>query len=180
VSERASFPLRRLAAQSLRGSASGADWRCAHVVHPLAGQGVNLGLLDAAGTCAAAARCPSRAGGSWCTAGAAAVRAWRKSEVAFMSSAIDAFDRSSRMGSVPFRGSRNTGWGGSIAVRSSSGSSSVARLGRRGRTAADGAKSGARRSSALAGLAMGRGGSARVECSAVCLAWRAADALSEY
>ncbi|HUA89931.1 MAG TPA: FAD-dependent monooxygenase [Steroidobacteraceae bacterium] len=73
----------------------------AHVVHPLAGQGVNLGLLDAA----ALAQEVRRALGSREDPGALAVlrayERWRKSEVALMASAIDAFDRLLAHGSGP-------------------------------------------------------------------------------
>jgi 2-octaprenylphenol hydroxylase len=63
------------------------------VVHPLAGQGVNLGLLDAA----ALAQLILEAGQEREDPGALRVlrryERWRKSEVALMSAAIHLFDR---------------------------------------------------------------------------------------
>ena len=93
VSDRASFPLRRLAAHHYAAQRVALIGDAAHVVHPLAGQGVNLGLLDAA----VLAELLLEARRDREDPGALRVlrhyERWRKSEVAFMSSAIDAFDR---------------------------------------------------------------------------------------
>src|SRR6202140_5370649 len=93
VSERTSFPLRRLAAQRYVAQRVALVGDAAHVVHPLAGQGVNLGLVDAA----ALAQLVLAAAGQREDPGALGVlrayERWRKSEVALMSTAIDAFDR---------------------------------------------------------------------------------------
>ena len=101
VSERTSFPLRRLAAPRYVAQRVALVGDAAHVVHPLAGQGVNLGLMDAA----ALAQLVLAAAGEREDPGALSVlrayERWRKSEVALMSTAIDAFDRLLAHGSGP-------------------------------------------------------------------------------
>jgi 2-octaprenylphenol hydroxylase len=59
ASERASFPLRSMAADSYVAPRCALIGDAAHVIHPLAGQGANLGLLDAAALCEAVAAAPS-------------------------------------------------------------------------------------------------------------------------
>jgi len=90
---RASFPLRRLDAQHYVLQRVALVGDAAHVVHPLAGQGVNLGLADAA----ALAQLVRAASAAREDPGALGVlrayERWRRSEVALMSTAIDAFDR---------------------------------------------------------------------------------------
>jgi 2-polyprenylphenol 6-hydroxylase len=112
VTERASFTLRRLAAHHYAAQRVALIGDAAHVVHPLAGQGVNLGLLDAA----ALAELLLEARHEREDPGALRVlrryERWRKSEVAFMSAAIDAFDRFLAHGRGPISrlAQRGLGW----------------------------------------------------------------------
>lgn len=112
ASERASFPLRRLAAHHYAAQRVALIGDAAHVVHPLAGQGVNLGLLDAA----ALAELLLEARREREDPGALRVlrqyERWRKSEVAFMSAAIDTFDRLLAHGQGPLSklAQRGLGW----------------------------------------------------------------------
>jgi len=93
ASERASFPLNRLRAQRYIAQRIALIGDAAHVVHPLAGQGVNLGLLDAAALAQQLAAAAARREDPGSLAVLRPYERWRKSEVAVMSTAIDAFDR---------------------------------------------------------------------------------------
>lgn len=112
VSERASFPLRKLVAPQLVGHRCALVGDAAHVVHPLAGQGVNLGLLDAA----ALAQCIAEGFAQREDPGALRLlrryERWRKSETETLRLAIDSFDRFLSHGAGPLSrlAQRGLGW----------------------------------------------------------------------
>ncbi len=92
-SDRVSFPLRRQHVDQYISERCVLAGDAAHVVHPLAGQGVNLGLLDAA----ALAETLAAAHAEGEDLGAARVlrnyERWRRSENELMSQAMDVFNR---------------------------------------------------------------------------------------
>jgi 2-octaprenylphenol hydroxylase len=92
-SDRLKFPLWRLSAENYVTERVVLVGDAAHVVHPLAGQGANLGLLDSAALADVLA--DGLAGGE--DPGALRIlrryERWRRSENEMMSAAIDAFDR---------------------------------------------------------------------------------------
>jgi 2-polyprenylphenol 6-hydroxylase len=112
VSDRITFPLKRMGAHRYVTHRCALIGDAAHVVHPLAGQGVNLGLLDAA----TIAQLVLDARGEREDPGALrilrAFERWRKTEVAVMSTAIDAFDRFLAHGTGPVSklAQRGLGW----------------------------------------------------------------------
>jgi len=93
VSERLRFPLWRLSAEHYVSARVALVGDAAHVVHPLAGQGANLGFLDAGALADVLAG--GIAGGE--DVGAERIlrryERWRRSENELMGAAIDAFDR---------------------------------------------------------------------------------------
>ncbi len=99
--ERAALPLRRLQAERFTAARCALIGDAAHVVHPLAGQGVNLGLLDAA----ALVECVLRAHRAGEDPGAMSplrrYERWRKSELVPLALAIDAFNRFLAHGAGP-------------------------------------------------------------------------------
>ena len=112
ASERASFPLRRLAAHHYAAQRVALIGDAAHVVHPLAGQGVNLGLLDAAALTQLLLEARREREDPGALRVLRQYERWRKSEVAFMSSAIDTFDRLLAHGHGPLSrlAQRGLGW----------------------------------------------------------------------
>ena len=110
--ERLAFPLRRLEASHYAAERCVLVGDAAHVVHPLAGQGVNLGLLDAAAL-AQTLEAALREGED---PGARRVlrryERWRKSDNELMSAAIDGFNRFLAFGRDPVGrlAQRGLGW----------------------------------------------------------------------
>ena len=91
--ERQSFPLHKLTAHRFTAHRCALIGDAAHVVHPLAGQGVNLGLLDAAALCeliCAAFRMREDPGAQTVLR---RYERWRKSEIEPIALAIDGFNR---------------------------------------------------------------------------------------
>jgi len=101
VSERVSLPLSRLAAQRYVAQRIALIGDAAHVVHPLAGQGANLGLLDAATLAQQVADAVARREDPGSLGVLRSYERWRKSEVAVMGAAIEAFDRLLAHGAGP-------------------------------------------------------------------------------
>jgi 2-octaprenylphenol hydroxylase len=112
ISERASFSLRKLSAQHYVTHRCALVGDAAHVVHPLAGQGVNLGILDAA----ALAELLLIGRREREDPGALRVlrryERWRKTETQTMAAAIDVFDRLLAHGTGPIAriAQRGLGW----------------------------------------------------------------------
>lgn len=112
VSERVAFPLRRVSAHRYVTQRCALIGDAAHVVHPLAGQGANLGLLDAATIAQFVLDSRIEREDPGALRVLRPYERWRKSEVAFMSTAITAFDRFLAHGSGPVSklAQRGLGW----------------------------------------------------------------------
>lgn len=108
-SERAAFPLRRQHAHEYVQPHLALIGDAAHTIHPLAGQGVNLGLADAAVLAEVLlhARCAQRPLGSMTVL--RRYERWRKGENLAMMTAMDGFKRLFGTRSSPLGGLRSLG-----------------------------------------------------------------------
>jgi 2-octaprenylphenol hydroxylase len=93
ASERIRFPLWRLSAEHYVTARLALVGDAAHVVHPLAGQGANLGLLDAAALADVLAEGLAQREDPGAERILRRYERWRRSENELMATAIDAFDR---------------------------------------------------------------------------------------
>jgi 2-octaprenylphenol hydroxylase len=112
TSERLSFPLRKLAAHRYITQRCALIGDAAHVVHPLAGQGVNLGVLDAAALVEVLISAREEREDPGALRLLRRYERWRKSENELMSLSIDAFNRFLAHGSNPIAriAQRGLGW----------------------------------------------------------------------
>jgi 2-octaprenylphenol hydroxylase len=99
--ERFSFPLRKLTAHRFTAHRCALIGDAAHVVHPLAGQGVNLGLLDAAALCELVSRAARMRENPGARGVLRRYERWRKSEIEPIALAIDGFNRYLAHGAGP-------------------------------------------------------------------------------
>jgi 2-octaprenylphenol hydroxylase len=99
--ERLSVPLRRVTAHRFTAHRCALIGDAAHVVHPLAGQGVNLGLLDAAVLCECLESGRRRGEDPGALSLLRAYERWRKSEIEPMALAIEGFNRFLAHGAGP-------------------------------------------------------------------------------
>jgi 2-polyprenylphenol 6-hydroxylase len=100
-SERVSFKLQALQASQWSANRCVLVGDAAHVVHPLAGQGFNLGLLDAAALVEQLAKAAADQEDFAAFQVLRAYERWRRSETAPLSTAIHAFDRLLAQGRGP-------------------------------------------------------------------------------
>src|SRR5688572_19561420 len=101
TSDRLQFPLWRLDAEDYVTERVTLVGDAAHVVHPLAGQGANLGFLDAAALADVLAEGIAGREDPGALRILRRYERWRRSENQLMSTAIDAFDRLLARGSGP-------------------------------------------------------------------------------
>ncbi len=111
VSGRASFPLRALHARRYTGQRLALIGDAAHAVHPMAGQGVNLGFLDAAAMAEVLAEALERGADPGDSRPLRRYERWRKGENLAMAGSIDLLHRLFSARAAPLGHLRATGLG---------------------------------------------------------------------
>ena len=106
---RAGFPLRAIRAATYSAPRVALAGDAAHTIHPLAGQGVNLGILDAAVLAEAAAEAKERGRDPGGRAALERYERRRKAHNLAVDFAVDGFDRLYRAKGAPVRAVRNAG-----------------------------------------------------------------------
>ena len=106
---RAGFPLRAVRAAAYSAPRVALTGDAAHTIHPLAGQGVNLGILDAAVLAEVAAEAAARGRDPGGRAALLRYERRRKAHNLAVDLAVDGFDRLYRARGRPVRALRNAG-----------------------------------------------------------------------
>ena len=106
---RSGFPLRAVRAATYRAPRIALAGDAAHTIHPLAGQGVNLGILDAAVLAEVAAEAAARDRDPGGRAALGRYERRRKAHNLAVTCAVDGFDRLFRAAWPPVRTIRNAG-----------------------------------------------------------------------
>ena len=106
---RAGFPLRAIRAATYSGPRVALTGDAAHTIHPLAGQGVNLGILDSAVLAEVAAEAREQGRDPGGKAALARYERRRKTHNLAVHCAVDGFDRLYRARWLPVRAIRNAG-----------------------------------------------------------------------
>ena len=106
---RAGFPLRAVRAATYAGPRVALTGDAAHTIHPLAGQGVNLGILDSAVLAEVAGEARERGRDPGGKAALARYERRRRTHNLAVHCAVDGFDRLYRARGAPVRAIRNAG-----------------------------------------------------------------------
>ena len=109
LSERAVFPIQERHASSYVAAGLALVGDAAHVIHPLAGQGVNLGLLDAAVLAEEVERATQSGRSCADSAALARYQRRRRGENLLMQNAMRGFQQLFGQRALPVRWLRNTG-----------------------------------------------------------------------